>query len=394
MRFLQYLIFTIIFSLSSVSSVFAQNTSAQQFNFNAPPQYGLTAHSAILIEASTGRVIFEKNADAQEYPASMTKMMTAILSLEMTRPDDIVHISNEAANVDGSSLYLEKGDIMLMSQLRQGMMLVSGNDAAVAIADAVSGSIPAFTNLMNKKAMEIGATHTHFANPNGLPNPSHYSTARDMAKIAAYCYRNEDFRKIVATKEKAVHWIYPNKTVTFDNTNHLLWTYPYADGIKTGYTDEAGGCLAASATRNGVTLIAIVMHTNDGLDRFSEAKELLNYGFQQVYMKSAYKKGELVKAIHIHDGETASINVSPTHDIDYPIINGQNNKDYFIKVNIPRYLTAPIKTGEKVGSIDIFYNSKKVEEVPVVADSSSNKGFSFKSLCYNLYDHLTSFFMV
>jgi len=384
-RFFRYLSFTILLFCLYIVPVSAQSV----FNINTPPEYGLTAKSAILIEASTGRVIFEKNADAREYPASMTKMMTTILSLEMTRPDDIVHISNEAAAVDGSSLYLEKGDIMRMDELRQGMMLVSGNDAAVAIADAISGNVPAFVALMNKKAQEIGAVNTHFVNPNGLPNPQHYSTARDIAKIAAYCYRNKDFRQIVNTKEKAIHWISPNKTVTFDNTNHLLWTYSYANGIKTGYTDDAGGCLAASATVNGVTLIAVVMHTEDAADRFTAARELLDYGFKKVSLKDGYRKTDLMHTVHVHDGKNATINVTPIEDINYPIISGQDNKEYSIKMNIPRYVDAPIKTGDKVGTVDLFYDNKKVAEIPVVADSPSPKGFNIKSLCYNIFDHIS-----
>ncbi|MDQ0203268.1 D-alanyl-D-alanine carboxypeptidase family protein [Pectinatus haikarae] len=392
MRFLRYLIFAVIFSLSSLTSASAQDISLQQFSSGAPPEYGLTAKSAILIEASTGRVIFEKNADVHEYPASMTKMMTAVLSLEMTNPNDIVHISDEATNVDGSSLYLEKGDIMHMDELRQGMMLVSGNDAAVAIADAIGGTTSAFVDLMNKKAQSLGAVNTHFVNPNGLPDPNHYSTARDMAKIAAYAYENEDFRKIVSAKEKEIHWLTPDKKMVFENTNHLLWNYPYANGIKTGYTDDAGGCLAASATRNGVTLIAVVMHTEDGQNRFSEAQELLDYGFKNVRMQPGYKKTDLMQSIHVHNGKTAKINVVPQSDISYPLIDGESGTSYSIKVNLPQYLEAPVKTGDKVGSVDIFYNNNKVGEVPMTADRSSGTGFNLESLCYALYDSITSLF--
>lgn len=389
LRCLTLTVFVCIFSLTSV---FAQGMS-DNFSAAAAPDYGLTAKSAILIEASTGRVIFEKNADAREYPASMTKMMTALLSLEMSKPEDIVHIADEAADVDGSSLYLQKGDIMRMDELRQGMMLVSGNDAAVAIADAISGSTAAFTDVMNAKAAEIGADNTHFANPNGLPNPSHYSTARDMAKIADYAYKNRDFREIVAAKEKEIHWISPNKKEIVDTTNRLLWDYPYANGIKTGYTDDAGGCLAASATRDGVTLIAVVMHTEAGPDRFTEAQELLNYGFNNVRLQPAYKKSDLMQSVHVHGGETAKINILPQSDIIYPVLSSENSSSYSIKINMPRYLEAPVKMHDKVGSVDILYDNKKVGEVPIIADSSSDSGFSFQSLYYAVYDSIAGFFV-
>lgn len=392
MRFLRYLIFAAVFSIAIFSSASAQDVGPQQFSADTAPQYGLTATSAILIEASTGRVIFEKNADAQGYPASMTKMMTAILSIEMSKPNDIVHISDEAADVDGSSLYLEKGDVMRMDELRQGMMLVSGNDAAVAIADAISSTTPAFVALMNKKAQEIGAVNTHFNNPNGLPDPNHYSTARDMAKIAAYAYKNNDFRKIVAAKEKEIHWITPNKKNVFENTNRLLWNYPYANGIKTGYTDDAGGCLAASATYNGATLIAVVMHTEDGPDRFTEAQELLAYGFKNIQMQPSHKKSDFIQSIHVHGGKTGKINVTPQTDISYPLINGETGSAYSMKINLPRYLEAPVKSGDQVGSIDILYNNQKVGEVPMLADKSSTRGFSLASLCYTVYDGITGLF--
>ncbi|WP_196603121.1 D-alanyl-D-alanine carboxypeptidase family protein [Pectinatus frisingensis] len=393
MQFLRYFIFTIIFSLSTISFVSADGLPTE-FNTAAAPEYGLTAKSAILIEASTGRVIFEKNADAREYPASMTKILTAILSLEMSSPDDIVHIADEAADVDGSSLYLEKGDIMRMDELRQGMMLVSGNDAAVAIADAISGNTTAFAAVMNQKAQQIGAINSHFANPNGLPDPNHYSTARDMAKIAQYAYRNKEFRKIVTVQEQEIHWLTPNKKMVFDNTNHLLWDYPGANGIKTGYTDEAGGCLTASATRNGVTLIAVVMHTDDGEERFTETRQLLDYGFKKVRSHSAYKKADLKRSIHVHDGQVAQINITPANDIYYPLINDEDSSAYSVKLDIPKYVNAPIKTGDKVGTVDILYNNQKVGEVPMLADRSSNRGFSFKSLYYVLYDSITDLFTV
>ncbi len=367
--------------------------AASSFQPNCAPNFGLTAHSAILIDADTGRVIFEKNPDAREYPASMTKMMTCILSLEYTKPDDKITISPEAVGVDGSSLYLQKGDVMTMQELRQGMMLVSGNDAAVAIACAVKQSVPAFVELMNAQAQKIGALNTHFANPNGLPNDNHYSTARDMALIAQYGWRMPAFRAIVDKKEADIHWLEPkDKHFVCYNTNHLLWRYPYANGIKTGYTEEAGGCLAASATKDGTTLIAVVMHASNAEDRFTEAQELLAYGFTQVHDQLAHKKEQLTRTLHVHGGEVASIKVMPENDIYYPIKKDENSQAFSCKMVLPNYLTAPVKKGDVVGKVEILYQKKIIGSVPIIAQETSKKGFNALSILYSIYDNTLGFF--
>lgn len=236
----------------------------------------LTADAAILIDAGTGRVLYEKNADKREYPASMTKMMTCILALEKGNPLKTIAISANAANVESTELY--GGEWIHLGDLTYQMMLISDNGAATAIAEAIGGNVNHFASMMNEKARAIGAVGTHFVNANGMPDENHYSTARDMAKIAQYGLRNKDFRQIVSTKSKQVHYERPNKNLPCTNTNHLLFTYDGAIGVKTGYTRAAQGCLAAAATRHGKTLIAVIMHA--GWDsRFTEAAALLDYGF-------------------------------------------------------------------------------------------------------------------
>ena len=236
----------------------------------------LTADAAILIDAGTGRVLYEKNADKREYPASMTKMMTCILALEKGNPLKTIAISANAANVESTELY--GGEWIHLGDLAYQMMLMSDNGAATAIAEAIGGNVNHFAAMMNEKARALGAERTHFVNANGMPDENHYSTARDMAKIAQYSLRNKDFRQIVSTKSKQVHYERPNKNLPCTNTNHLLFTYDGAIGVKTGYTHAAQGCLAAAATRNGRTLIAVIMHA--GWDsRFTEAATLLDYGF-------------------------------------------------------------------------------------------------------------------
>ena len=247
----------------------------------------LTADAAILIDARTGQVLYEKNADKREYPASMTKMMTCILALERGNPLKTIAVSANAANVESTELC--GGEWIRLGDLTYQMMLISDNGAATAIAEAIGGNVNHFASMMNEKARAIGAVGTHFVNANGMPDEDHYSTARDMAKIAQYGLRNKEFQQIVSTKSKQVHYERPSKNLPCTNTNHLLFTYDGAIGVKTGYTRAAQGCLAAAATRNGRTLIAVIMHA--GWDsRFTEAAALLNHGFE---MKKGLVTGDL-----------------------------------------------------------------------------------------------------
>jgi D-alanyl-D-alanine carboxypeptidase (penicillin-binding protein 5/6) len=242
-----------------------------------PPQ--VDAEAAVLMVGGTNQVLFGKNPYGIMYPASTTKIMTLITALEKGDPNSIVTVSSQTAACDGSSLELNAGDKLTLRNAETGMMLVSGNDAAEAIAEHVAGSIPAFVNMMNVNAAKIGAKNTHFSNPHGLPDPyNHYTTAYDLGLIASYAMQNPDFVKIVSTREYTVTYINRgNKLVT--NTNKLLKTYPGINGIKTGYTEEAGDCLVAGAKRNGVQLIVVIL--NDDC-RWTDAANLLDYGFQQL----------------------------------------------------------------------------------------------------------------
>ena len=248
---------------------------------------GLTADAAILMNAKTGEVLFEKNADKREYPASMTKMMTSILALEKGQPDQIVTVSDEAADVECTRM--EAGQQIRLRDLNQQMMMISDNGAALAIGEAIGGSEDNFAQMMNAKAQDIGATHTHFVNPNGMPDEAHYSTARDMAKIAAYGMKNPEFRRIVGTQQKMIYYLQPEGYKTYcENSNALLYDYPGCTGIKTGWTRAARGCLAAAAKRGNTELLAVVMHSSDEESRCVDAAALLDYGFS--YFKNGSAK--------------------------------------------------------------------------------------------------------
>ena len=246
----------------------------------APPASvrSMTADAAILMNAKTGEVLYEKNGDKREYPASMTKMMTCILSIESGRADLAVTITPFAADVETTRV--RPGEQARLRDLTRQMMLISDNGAALAIAETLGGSEEQFAAMMNRKAREIGAFHTHFVNPNGMPDANHYSTAHDIALIAAYGLRNPEFRKIVGTKASTIYYLQPAGYKTYcENTNALLYSYPGCTGLKTGWTRAAGGCLAASAVRGDTELIAVVMHSDDEETRASEAAALLDYGF-------------------------------------------------------------------------------------------------------------------
>lgn len=259
-------LFIIIFMLGSV--VWA-----------APPPPQVGAEAAVVMVANTKQVLFEKNPYGIMYPASTTKIMTLITALENGDPNSIVTVSPSAAACDGSSLELHAGDKLSLNNAMYGMMLVSGNDAAEAIAENVAGSIPLFVNKMNANAARIGAKSTHFSNPHGLPDPyNHYTTAYDLALITAYAMQNNDFAKIVSTREYDVNFLNGKKTHVY-NTDKLLKTYPGANGVKTGYTNAAGDCLVAGAKRGNVQLIAVIL--NDDY-RWDDAAKLLDYGFQQL----------------------------------------------------------------------------------------------------------------
>ncbi len=240
-----------------------------------PPQIG--AEAAVVMDAKTRRVLFTKNATQIMYPASTTKMVTLLTALERGDLDSIVTVSPNAAATEESNLGLNAGDQLTLRDLLTGMMLISGNDAAVAAAEHIAGSVPAFADMMNARVDKIGMVNTHFSNPNGLPDPyNHYSTALDLAKIAATGMQNPDFSRIVSTPEYVVHLL-NRAPIKVSNINKFLKIYPGADGIKTGYTDAAGDCLVAGAKRGDVQLIVVLL--NDDY-RCDDAAKLMDYGFQ------------------------------------------------------------------------------------------------------------------
>ena len=262
-----------LITLICITLVYSLVPAITQAAYLLPPP--LEAQAAVLMDANTKVVLYERNAEKRMYPASTTKIMTFMLAQKLGSPDSIIAVSSSAAACEGSSLETNQGDRIKLGELLYGLMLVSGNDAAEAIAEHIAGSVPAFAKLMNQEALALGAQNTHFVNPHGLPNPKHYTTAHDLALITASALKNPEFYKITGTKSAKITFL-NGKIRTIKNTNKLLGNYPGLTGGKTGYTRAAGDCLVATAKRGGVELIAVVLNDDE---RWEDVKNLLDFGF-------------------------------------------------------------------------------------------------------------------
>jgi len=347
----------------------------------------ILADSAILVEASTGRIIYEKNADTYREPASMTKMLTCIIALEELDPKEEIIMSREAVLAEDNTLDWSTGDSVSAKEMISAVMMVSENGGAIALAETVSGSVYQFADLMNDKAKQIGCTSSNFENPNGLPNANHYSTAKDMARIAVYCMKNATFREVVDTRRTSIRWIYPkDKWSELNNTNELLGKYKGANGIKTGWTRAAGGCLTASASRGDVELIAVIMHSPDHDTRFDDAAELFNYGFERVRMVGGIDKNRVEKNIFVRGGKQATVTVGAQYDLNFPLMAGEDSSLLKISYDLPKIVDAKqgIQSGEILGEAVLSYNGKPVARVPLIARENIEGGFSFSSFIISL----------
>jgi len=244
----------------------------------------INSEASYVMNVSTHQVLYENNGNKIMYPASTTKIMTTLVALKYGDLNSIVTVSATAAGIEGSSLGLKTGDQLTLRDLLHGMMAVSGNDAAQAIAEHVGrGSPQNFINWMNEEAIALGATHTHFSNPHGLPDPYHYTTAHDLAMITAHAYHQPEFVDYVNHKYQTIHFINRSTDKTAENSNELLNVYPGCNGVKTGTSQEAGECLISAAQRNRVQLIAVVLHSEN---RWHDATNLLDYGFGQIGLQT------------------------------------------------------------------------------------------------------------
>lgn len=355
----------------------------------APPP--LHAEAAILLDAKTGQVLYEKNSRSQKAPASTTKIMTAILAIESGKLDEETVISRRAAATPGSSMHLYAGQKISLRELLTGLLLRSGNDAAVAIAEHLSGSVPEFSRRMNEKAAAIGAVNSHFVNPHGLTHPDHYVTAYDLAIITRYALTNPIFAELVRTKETQIDWIDQRGRESdqlLHNTNRLLWMLAEADGVKTGTTGAAGPCLVASATRGNQKLIAVILHDHS---RWQDAASLLRYGLHEFALFDYAASGETVASIAVENGPVQDVNGRVNDNAglsllrtDLPLAS--------VECQIPDKIKAPVYRGQKIGEIVFFIAEKPVKRVDIVAETDIPAQTAEQKILFQLlsvYRHLS-----
>jgi len=325
----------------------------------------ITANASVLLETKSGMVIYTKNSELRRAPASTTKMMTAIVALEKGRLNQEIKVSRLAAGTPGSSIYLRSGERLTLKQLLTGMMLQSGNDGSIAVAEGVAGSMDDFVKLMNLKAKEIGALKTNFRNPHGLRAPSHYTTALDLALIARYGLSNPHFARLVKQRQAVLEWIEGRAgKVEIKNTNRLLWYLEGADGVKTGTTNEAGKCLVASATRYGKQFIAVVLNSPD---RWGDCARLLEYGFQGFTTVKIANQQESVGQLPVINGAQATVELYPRVDLTAEVRKGEE-KLIIRKISIfSPELTAPVRVGQVLGKIGYEYQGQFVAGVDLIA---------------------------
>lgn len=321
----------------------------------------VSAEKAILMDAATGRVLYEKNADQQSLIASTTKIMTALVVCEQCNVLDRMRIPKEAVGIEGSSVYLREGEVLTIQELLYGLMLHSGNDAAVALAIYCGGTVEGFAQLMNDKARVLGLTGTHFENPNGLDAPGHYSTARDLAVLAAYAMENPIFYKTVSAKNVTIGQRY------LKNHNKLLWQVDGADGVKTGYTRAAGRILVSSATRDGRRLIAVTL--NDPND-WQDHTQLLNDGFSRYTVHCIVSKGDVLGSVEIAGGQEGSAQLIAAEDFEYSLAEDEQAE---IVITGPGFVYAPIAEGAEAGYAHICIDGRSVGKVPLIYGETVEK---------------------
>ena len=314
---------------------------------------GTSARAAILLDADSGRVLYEHNADEPMLIASITKIMTAVVALERGDTGETYTVTAEDLT-EGSSMYLEVGETLTLEELLYGLMLASGNDAALAVAHCVCGSVDRFVTEMNRKAEALGMTNTSFANPNGLDHEDHYSTARDMAVLTAYALRSAAFVRIVSTSSITIG------TRTLTNHNKLLGWYEGCIGVKTGYTKAAGRTLVSAARRDGQTLVAVTL--SDGND-WQDHTALLDYGFATYPRRTVLAKGERVCAIPVKGGAAETVELLAGGDVWYPLASGE---EVSFTVDIPEAVAAPVSAGSTVGTVTVSLSGETAGEVPLV----------------------------
>ena len=386
-KFLSFVL-VFLFSITTFSSPLSSFADSSDVKISSP--------NSVVLDYETGKVLYEKNGDKKIYPASTTKIWTAYLVIKNTKNlDEPIEIDKDLY-VDGSSMYLQKGEIFTVKELLQGLLIHSSNDAAEVLAEYVSGSKEEFAKLMNKEAKAIGAKNTHFNNPHGLPDTEHYTTAYDMALMAREAMSNKIIREIVSTKSITFEKSDTAKsrcftTRTFFNTNKFLTStekieykgklvdikYDIVDGIKTGYTDDAGRCLLSSAVKNGMRVITAVFK-DYGTQVYIDSRTLIDYAFDTYRTETVIKKTDYTKSKRVLFTKEKELLYEPEYNYKVVLERGESLSDnYHTEVNLDYNL--PVKKGDTVGTLDVYDGKKLEKSINLIAKNDLTSIFGFIS---------------
>ena len=368
---------TLIMFLSFITPIYANDLKLAE-----------KAKSAILIEASTGEILFEKNADEKLHPASMTKMMSMLLIIEaiedgVLKWDQVIQVSENASSMGGSQILLETGEKMSVLDLFKGVAIASGNDAVVALAEAVAGSESNFVSMMNKRAKELGLTNTNFKNPHGLDDDNHYSTSRDMSIIAKELVKHDEVLKYTKVYEDYLRENTDRK-IWLVNTNRLVRFYDGVDGLKTGYTEKAGYCMTATAMKDGMRIIAVVMGEETSKIRNQEVSEMLDYAFAQYKVVNMLSNKNLGK-YRVSNGKEEYVNVVPTSEVTMLKKKSESNDNLSYEVKV-KNLKATIKKGDNIGNLIIKENGNAVRTLTLTTDKDIPKASFLDLFLRNIKD--------
>lgn len=342
----------------------------------------LEAESAILVDAHSGRVLYEKDPQKTLYPASMTKLMTLVLAMEAVSEgrvtlEDQVIASENASSYGGSQIYLAAGEKLSLYELLLGIALASGNDASVAVAEHIAGSHEAFVEMMNEKAVQLGMKNTHFVNCNGLHDDNHYTTAYDFALLALEALRYPELLKMCTIKHYRIRE--NTKPFQFDNKNKLLWWYPGADGFKTGWTVDAKYCFTGTVQRNGLRFVSVVMGIKQKSGQFRDTMKLYNWGFAQYVFKEFYKEDEVLAQVQVGKGNVAEVQALPEKKVGITVPKG-TEKSLKTEIKVVPLANAPIKKGQVLGHVSIVQEGNILSITNIIAGEDVAKGSLLKEL--------------
>ncbi|MGZ8261331.1 MAG: D-alanyl-D-alanine carboxypeptidase family protein [Methylotenera sp.] len=357
---------SIIASLSTLS--LAQVAYANNAQIAPPPSLAVKAY--LLKDFNSGYVIATQNSDMRVEPASLTKIMTAYLSFKAIKNGHLqltqtLPVSNVAWKIEGSKMFIEPNKPVTVDELLHGMIIVSGNDASIALAEGIASSEVLFAEMMNKEAQRLGMKNTHYMNATGLPDPQHYTTANDLSILATALIRDfpAEYQRLYSVKE------YSYNNITQPNRNRLLWLDPNVDGMKTGHTASAGYCLISSAKRNDTRRISVVLGAPTDAARATESQKLLNYGFQFFDSNLIYKQGQSISQLKVWKGSENQVASTVANNVFITLPKGEYaNVKAVISTTQP--LIAPIKKGQAIGSVKFTLNGKTIDERPLVAAKS------------------------